>query len=690
MSAEIRRFDDFELDLGAYRLSCGGDLIRLERIPLELLFLLADRCGQLVTREEILERIWGKGVFIDSEHAINTAVRKIRRALNDDAHAPRFIVTIPGKGYRFVAPVVLSEKLDKNLSHEEPSKARSVEFEISAAESVERQFNARGNGYGDVRSVTGLGERRHLTVLFCDLVNSTSLAAQLDPEELREIVGNYHHSAAHEIDRFCGHVAQYLGDGVMAYFGWPEAHDDDVERAVRAGLAILDAISKLNKDTSHSKLATRVGIDSGVVVIGPDAGKGAEVYGEAPNKAARVQAAAEPDTLLLTEAAHRLVSGVFEVEECGKQILKGISDPVPLYRVIRPTGMRGRLAAAGVRGLTPFVGREDELGLLMGRWERTVDGEGQVVLITGEPGIGKSRLVHRFRERISDHPHTWLESAGVPFFQNTPFYAVANMLPQGFRWESEYSAERKLAALEASLANAGVKLDEAATLIAQVLDLPVDGNSPASLLSPDQRHKRLLAALIAWVIGAAKAQPVVIATEDLHWADPSTLELVRLLIEQGATARLLLLYTARPEFHATWPPRTHHTQITLNRLNARNVREMVGQLTAQDSLAPEIVNAVVERASGVPLFVEELTRAVLESAQAKVSEHEIPAALHDSLMARLDRLDAAKEVLQIGAVIGSEFSYDLLQAVCPRSDEELLRALHTAADAELLYVRGVA
>jgi class 3 adenylate cyclase/tetratricopeptide (TPR) repeat protein len=691
LSSDVWHFEDFELDPNAYRLSRSGEIVRLERIPLELLFLLIGRCGQLVTREEILERIWGKGVFIDREHAINTAVRKIRRALNDDVSAPRFIVTIPGKGYRFVAPVVvLNDNRRRNENREEPSDVKTAEVGISPTASVERQLDARGNGHVDARIVTGLGERRHLTVLFCDLVNSTRLAAQLDPEEWREIVGNYHHSAAQEIDRFGGHVAQYLGDGVMAYFGWPEAHDDDVERAVRAGLAILEAISKLNRDTSHPKLATRGGIDSGVVVIGPDTGKGAEVYGEAPNMAARVQAAAEPDTLLLTEAAHRLVPGVFEVEECGQQILKGISDPVPLYRVIRPTGMRGRLAAAAVRGLTPFVGRDDELRLLMDRWERTVDGEGQVVLITGEPGIGKSRLVQRFRERISDHPHTWLESTGVPFFQNTPFYAVANMLQQGFHWEGEYSAERKLAVLEASLATAGVKLDATVTLIAQLLDLPVDGKYPASSLSPDQQRKRLLAALIAWVIGAAKGQPLVIATEDLHWADPSTLELIRLLIEQGATARLLLLYTARPEFHATWPPRTHHTQITLNRLNARNVREMIGQLTAQNALAADIVNAVVERTSGVPLFVEELTRAVLESAHAKFSEREIPVALHDSLMARLDRLGAAKEVLQIGAAIGSEFSYELLRVVCPHGDEELQQALHTAADAELLYVRGIA
>ena len=691
MSAEIRHFEGFELDPGAYRLSRGGEIIRLERIPLELLFLLVDRCGQVVPRDEILERIWGKGVFIDSEHAINTAVRKIRRALNDDANAPRFIVTIPGKGYRFVAPVALNEKLDRNLSSYQPGKGTSEELGISPATSVPRQLDAHGNGHADPSSVTGLGERRHLTVLFCDLVNSTSLASQLDPEEWREVVINYHQRVAQEVERFGGHVAQYLGDGIIAYFGWPEAHDDDVERAVRAGLAMLEAIAKFNTDPSHSRSAARVGIDSGVVVIGDGAGKGADVYGEAPNMAARVQAAAEPGTLLITEAAHRLIPGIFVVEECGAQILKGIAYPVQLYRVIRPRGMRGRLAAvAAARGLTPFVGREDELRLLMNRWERAVGGEGQTVLIVGEAGIGKSRLVQRFHEELAHHPHTWLESAAVPFFQNTPFSAVMSILQQGFQWHSGQSAEQRLAVLEASLANAGVKLDEAVPLLAQVLELPVDGKYPPSSLSPAEQRKRLLASLAAWVFPVAKDHPLVVAIEDLHWADPSTHELIRLLSEQGPTSRLLLLCTARPEFHASWARRAHHTEITLNRLSTANVRAMIAQVAMGSALATDTIKAVIERTSGVPLFIEELTRAVLESGNSMLGERDIPVTLHDSLMARLDRLGAAKEVLQIGSVIGSEFSYELLHGVQPLADEEFQKVLGVLADAELIYVRGIA
>src|SRR5216683_6205898 len=270
------------------------------------------------------------------------------------------------------------------------------------------------------------GERRHLTVLFCDLVNSTGIAARLDPEEWRAIVADYHRAAAQAIERFGGHVAHYLGDGVMAYFGYPEAHDNDAERAARAGLAILDAISKLNQPSTRPELSARIGIDSGAVVVGASAGKDADVFGDTPNIAARVQAAAEPGTVVITDATYRLVSGLFVVENSGAQSLKGISASIELFQVVRPTGVRGRLAAAAAtRGLTPFVGREDELRLLANRWERALEGEGQVALIIGEAGIGKSRLVQRFHEQMKGTPHTWVEAAAAPFFQNTPFYPIA-------------------------------------------------------------------------------------------------------------------------------------------------------------------------------------------------------------------------------------------------------------------------
>jgi class 3 adenylate cyclase/tetratricopeptide (TPR) repeat protein len=532
------------------------------------------------------------------------------------------------------------------------------------------------------------GERRHLTVLFCDLVGSTAIAARLDPEQWRETLAGFHRDAAEAIARFDGHVAKYLGDGVMAYFGWPAAHDNDAERAARAGLAILDTIAKLNEQPGHAKLAARVGIDSGLVVIGKGAGTDAEVFGEVPNVAARIQAAAEPDTIAISDATQRLVSGLFIVEDRGAQEFKGIERPLQLYRVIRPSGARGRFdVATAAGGLTPFVGREDELRSLMNRWERAHEGEGQVALIVGEAGIGKSRLVQRLREQIAGTPHTWVEAGAGAFFQNTPFYPVTELLRQ---FVGEASVQEQLAQLESRLIAAGLKAADALPLIAPLLNLLLPPEYPPSTLAPEQQRRRLLATLVEWVLGSARAQPLVIATEDLHWADPSTLELIQLLVEQGATARLLLLYTARPEFQAPWPMRAHHAQIKLNRLTSGNVRAMVAQVAAKIALSAETVATVVERTGGVPLFVEELTRAVLESGDAKLSGHRIPATLHDSLMARLDRLGPAKEVIQVGAVIGSEFSYELIQAVHPIDEADLQVALRKLTDIELLYVRGIA
>jgi class 3 adenylate cyclase/tetratricopeptide (TPR) repeat protein len=530
-----------------------------------------------------------------------------------------------------------------------------------------------------------------LSVLFCDLVGSTEIAARLDPEEWREMVAGYHRAAAEAITRFGGYVAKFLGDGVMAFFGYPEAHDNDAERAARAGLAILEAISKLNQPSGRPQLAARVGIDSGAVVVGVGAGKEADVFGDAPNLAARVQAEAEPDSELITAAVHQLISGLFVVEKRGIRQFKGVPHLVELYRVVRPSGVRGRLeAAAAARGLTPFVGREDELRSLMNRWERVLDGEGQVALIIGEAGIGKSRLLQRFHEQIKDTAHTWVEAEATPFFQSTPFYPVAAMLRELVAWDGDEPAEDRLAQLASRLTSAGLKPAEAIPLVAPLWNLPLTEKYPPSALSPEQQRRRLLANLVEWVLGAARVQPLVIAIEDLHWADPSTLELIQLLAEQGATARLLLLYTARPEFRAEWPLRAHHGHITLNRLSARNVRAMVEEVAAHKALSPETIAAVVERTGGVPLFVEELTRAVLESGDTKLTGREIPVTLHDSLMARLDRLGPAKEVIQMGAVIGGEFSYELLHAVHPMAELDLQAALRKLTDAELLYVRGIA
>jgi class 3 adenylate cyclase len=402
-------------------------------------------------------------------------------------------------------------------------------------------------------------------VLFCDLVGSTEIAARLDPEEWRETVAAYHGAAAEVITRFGGHVAKYLGDGVMAFFGYPEAHDNDAEPAAPAGLEMLDAIAKLGNQAGRPKLAARVGIDSGAVVVGAGAGKEADVFGEAPNIAARVQAAAEPGTVLITDAVHRLVSGLFVVESRGASALKGIERPLELYRVMQPSGVRGRLeAAAAVRGLTPFVGREDELRLLNNRWECALEGEGQVVLVIGEVGIGKSRLLQRCHELIPDASHIWLEAAAAPLFQHTPFHAIAKLLRQlvdqvslpstGARTaraiandgEAQLETNERLAQLESALALADLRPAEAVPMLAPLLNLPVSAKNPPPPIPPEQQRRRLLAMLVEWVLSAARVQPLTIAIEDLHWADASTLEVIQLLAEQGPTAHLLAAVHGAP------------------------------------------------------------------------------------------------------------------------------------------------
>jgi class 3 adenylate cyclase len=433
------------------------------------------------------------------------------------------------------------------------------------------------------------GERRHLTVLFCDLVDSTKIAGRLDPEDWRDIAAQYQETSAIAVTRFGGHVAKYLGDGLMVYFGWPETHEDDAERAVRAGLAIRDDVAALNGRLAAQhkvKLSVRVGIQTGSVVMGHGGGAETDVFGDAPNVASRVQSAAEPDSVVVTPAVHQLVSGLFVTEDLGAHQLKGIECPLQLYRAIRHTVARRHTRNAAVRALTPFVGREDEVRLLLSCWERAREGRGQLVLVMGEPGIGKSRLVDEFQARIKDEPHLWVECAGEKFFQSTPFHAVTQILNQGLAFRGDESLAERVDQLERRLELAGLKLAEAVPLIAELLTLPIQEKYPALTLAPDQRRKRLLANLAAWVLNTARVQPGVIAMEDLHWVDPSTLELSQILVEQAATAPLLLLYTTRPEFRPPWPTRSHHTQITLNRLNHRHTREMVAAVVARAALGP--------------------------------------------------------------------------------------------------------
>jgi len=529
-------------------------------------------------------------------------------------------------------------------------------------------------------------ERRQLTVMFCDLAGSTDLGQRLDAEDLRSVVRAYQEAASQVIQRYAGHVAQYLGDGLLVYFGHPQAHEDDAERAVRAGLEILAALGRLNdalEPTHGIRLAARVGIHTGPVVIG-EMGGGARsetlALGDTPNVAARVQGAADPDTLVVTAATQRLVPGIFVLEDRGPQALKGVREPVTLYRVVQPSGVRSRLDVAAGH-LTRFVGREIELATLVDRWERAADGEGQNLLVVGEAGVGKSRLAYQLRERLAAVPHTWLECGASPYTEGTPFHPVIALVAQGLAFTATDTPADKVEKIARGLRE--LASPENVALLADFLGLP----PPTPLaLNPDVQRRKTMELLVQWNLALSAVQPLVLLVEDLHWCDASSLELLGRIIAQGATARVLFVATARPEFTAPWPGRSNLTTLQLTRLTKRQAREMVTTLLA-DKLPAETVEALVARADGVPLYVEELTKAVAEPRAARGADA-IPSTLAGSLMARLDRLSTAKEVAQRAAVLGREFGYPLLAAVAGMDDAGLRQGLARLVDAEIVFQRG--
>ncbi|MGO8865142.1 MAG: AAA family ATPase [Alphaproteobacteria bacterium] len=528
------------------------------------------------------------------------------------------------------------------------------------------------------------GERRHLTVMFCDLVGSTEIAGRLDAEEWRDIVADYHRAVAEAVTRFGGHVAKNLGDGALVYFGYPLAQENDTERAVRAGLAILEAIAAQSRGLTARggpMLAVRVGIHAGPVVIGEDA----ELYGEVPNIAARVQAAAGPGMVLISRDVHRLVSGLFVANERGTQTLKGVAEPVGLFQVMRASGA-GRRHAVG-RVNTPLIGREEELRQVESRWARARAGQGQLVLLVGEAGLGKSRLTEEFQSRLAEVPHTWTELACSQLLQNTPFHPFIEFVKRRLE-EQEPTPEGRVAALAAW--HRAVALDPAQSvpLVAPLLELPVPADYPPPPSASEERRRRLIATLAGWITGGARTQAILLLVEDVQWADPSTLDLLRVLAEQGAAVPLMLLVTSRPEFRAPWPHRSHHTVIALAPLERREVLRMLGEVAARHALSGEMLEALVTRTGGVPLFIEEVTRLLLEGG-GHGGTQSIPLTLQASLTARLDRLGSAKEVAQIAAVLGREFAYPLIQAVARLGDAMLTGALERLAEADLIHAQGL-
>ncbi len=544
-------------------------------------------------------------------------------------------------------------------------------------------------------------ERRQLTIMFCDLVGSTELSQRLDPEDLREINRMYQDACKDSIEQYEGFVARYMGDGLLAYFGYPQAHEDDAERAIHAGLEIIKATAELNDSLDEEvKLPVRIGIATGLVVVGDLIGEGASeespVVGQTPNLAARLQGLAKENTIVISPQTYKLAGESFKCQSLSAHKLKGFTEPVNVWEVTAPA-QASRFDVRRKKGLTPLVGREEEINLLLRRWEQLREREGQVILLSGEPGIGKSRITQTMRDRISEGPHIRLRYQCSPYHTNTAWYPIVEQLKHAAQLHRDDSVKKQLGKLEVLLVQAARNVEEVIPLFAELLSIPLDGQHID--LPTERKKEKTLEALVAQLQGLSQHQPVFMVFEDVHWADPTSLELLGLIIDQLQQMQVLLVITFRPEFTPPWTGFGHVTFLSLNRLNRGLVTAMIERVTRGKPLPDEVREHIADKTDGIPLFVEELTKAVIESdalteeshryvISESVSELSVPVTLRDSLVARLDRLTCAKEVAQIASVIGREFPYDLLAALSPLSDNNLQEALTELAETGLVFSRA--
>ena len=544
-----------------------------------------------------------------------------------------------------------------------------------------------------------VAERRQITVMFSDLVGSTALSARMDPEDLRFVISAYQKCVAETVQRFGGFVAKYMGDGVLVYFGYPQAHEHDAERAVRAGLELIRAVGDLRSGTA---LQTRVGIATGLVVVGDLIGSGAAkeqaVVGETPNIAARLQSIADPNAVVIAESTRKLLGNLFDLQDLGGQDLKGIGVPVRAWAALRPASVESRFEALHASGLTELVGRGEELDLLLRRWSKTKDGEGQVVLLSGEAGIGKSRLTAALMERLEGEPHTRLRYFCSPQHTDSALHPIIGQIERAAGLAHGNTAQEKLDMLDALLAQTSTSKQDAA-LFAEMLSLPNDGRYLALNMDPQQRRQKTLEALTAQVEALSRQNPVLMIFEDAHWTDPTSLETFGRVVDKVRSLPVLLIVTFRPEFEPPWIGRPYVTALTVNRLAQRDIEAMIDSVVGNKLVPASIRQDIIERTDGIPLFVEEMTKAVLEAGSERAAQRTVasipsstlavPASLQASLMARLDRLGSAKEVAQIGAAIGREFSHALLSAVVDKLEPQLASALDRLIETGLLFRQGV-
>jgi class 3 adenylate cyclase/predicted ATPase len=680
-------FGDYALDTYRYELRRAGTRQHIEPKVFDLLAYLIQHRDRVITKEELLDRLWLNQTV--SESALTYCIRAARQAIGDNGRVQQAIKTIHGRGYRFIT--VIEQHLDEQRS----AAATPIANDIPGSPD---------NRQALPDTASPLAERRQLTVLFCRVLPAESVSESLDPEEAHELLHEAQQACARVIDHFEGHIAPYLGDGLVVCFGYPLAHEDDAQRAVRTALQIVDTIGQhwsVRGQQRHVPLAVSVGIHTGLVVIGGQQKNDQRLaLGNTPNIATQLQGLAEPGLVLISATTYTIIERHFVCNPLGSYVFDGPSRPLEVYQVLRESPGPNPFDVPIMTGLTPLVGREQEAGFILERWQQVKDGNGQVVLLSGESGIGKSRLVQVLRERMRQDAYTGFEYRCSSYYQHSALYPVIEHWQHWLQWERDDTSEEKLHKLERALQRYDFVLQDVVPLFATLLSLPLQAPY-APLALPPQRHKQQTReALLLWLLQEAERQPVCLVMEDLHWVDASTLEWLTLLIEQAPMARLLMLLTFRPDFRPPWVMRPHLSHIALNRLNDQQVETMISQITHGKQLPTEVVQQLLRKTDGVPLFVEETTKMVLLSGLVKeTADHyelsgalqplAIPPTLHDSLTARLDRLGTAKQVAQVGATLGREFSYELLQAVAALPEVTLQRELARLVDAGLLYQRGL-
>ena len=744
----IYTFENFEFNTQLYLLEHDGQAVTLRPKIYQLLLYLIENRDRVISKQELSENVW-PNQFI-SNAAMESAIRLLRRALDDNGRDQRILQTVFGHGYHFIAPV--SERTeDKTAPAPPPAQPEPPETGWTCPTC--QYINAFGTGIGNrfciecgtlfralcpkcgednpahakfcaacgtplssastpeppppARPLQPEAERRQLTVMSCDLVDAITLPNRLELEDLSEVIQTYQDLCMDIIQRFEGHIAQYLGTTLSVYFGYPQAHEDDAQRAIRAGLDIIAAVQTLNTRLKPEKgltLDVRIGIHTGPVIVGSIGGREhqhGQALGDPPNVALQIQRLAAANTLVASTATARLTEGYFVYQELGSHILEGLSKPIDLTCVLNTSGRQSRLDAARPGNLSPFVNRVAEISLLRQRWEQVQENMGQVILLSGEAGIGKSRLIQTLTTHLREESYFFLECRCLPYHQQSAFYPVIDLLQDLMQWQPEASPGTQLAQLETGLAQYGLPTDEIVPFFGPLLSIPLPVDRyPLAQLTPQQHRQKTLEAAVAVIMSLAAQKPVLFVMEDLHWVDPSTLELLTLLIDQAPTMRLGIFLTFRPTFEVPWGNRSYLTHIALARMPSQYTEEIVAGMTKGKPLPAELIQQVVDKTDGVPLFVEECTKTVLESGllhetaeqyelTAPLPHLAIPATLHDSLMARLDRLASAKNIAQIGAVLGRQFSFDLLLAIGDQDETSLRRELDQLMKAELVHQYGM-